>query len=113
MITLKVLNGDYKIEKPSKYSKFLYITYKGEDIASLTHSNFKLNSYIEGIYVDEEHRGKGLGRKLMEYFISFTNEKTKSKNIFLTSVDSALGFYYKLGFIDAADCNRLKFVIVR
>ena len=60
----------------------------------------EINALIEGVRIDESYRGKGLGKKLIEWAI----EKAQSgcHMVQLTTDKSrpeALEFYEKLGFI--------------
>ena len=51
-----------------------------------------------GIYILKEHRGKGYGRKCIEYAEKILREKYSTMSLWvLEGNDSAIGFYEKLG----------------
>ena len=54
--------------------------------------------HIGRIAVRMERRGEGLGRTLLEYLFSYAKEKGFAA-VELSAMDSAEGFYKKLGFI--------------
>jgi GNAT superfamily N-acetyltransferase len=57
---------------------------------------------IENVVTDSEHRGKGIGRKVMQAAIEYAWEKNAYKIMLLTGKDredgGAVGFYERLGF---------------
>lgn len=58
-------------------------------------------SYIAGFYVDPSHRGKGLGRALLEKAISLAERDEKIRRINLSVVSTqaaAIGLYESMGF---------------
>ena len=57
---------------------------------------------IWGMYLREEHRGRALGRQLMEAAIAFTREQDGVRLLYLTVTDraqTAAALYEKLGFV--------------
>ena len=67
----------------------LYAYLRAEDIGDLLH--------IGRVAVAEDLRGKGYGRALLEYLLEYA--KTNNYNsVELSAVNTAVGFYEKLGF---------------
>ncbi len=60
--------------------------------------------HIEDIIIDEEYRGKGIGKMLIEYLKSMCNECYK---IVLYCANHNIEFYEKLGFIKKDNCMQL------
>ncbi|MEM4367105.1 MAG: GNAT family N-acetyltransferase [Candidatus Anstonellales archaeon] len=59
-----------------------------------------------GVLVRKEHRGKGIGKALLEYTISKAKEAFRPKNIWLSVVEAnerALSLYRSLGFNKIAE----------
>lgn len=53
-------------------------------------------AYIMDVFILEEHRGKGLGKKLIEYILNFPELNNLARWHLVT--DDAHGFYKKYGF---------------
>jgi GNAT superfamily N-acetyltransferase len=53
-------------------------------------------AYFMDVFVDEKYRGKGYGKKLMEYILS--DEKFEQVKIWRLATSDAHGLYQKLGF---------------
>jgi GNAT superfamily N-acetyltransferase len=53
-------------------------------------------AYLMDVFVDEKYRGKGYGKKLMEYILS--DEKFEQVKIWRLATSDAHGLYQKLGF---------------
>lgn len=53
--------------------------------------------FLESVVVDQKHRGKGLGRLLMNEVENHSFGVLGSKRIFLSTIDQD-GFYLKLGY---------------
>ena len=58
--------------------------------------------HIGRIAVKKDRRGKGLGRLLLEHLFTYAKENGFSA-VELSAVDSAEGFYKKLGFVPEGD----------
>jgi ribosomal protein S18 acetylase RimI-like enzyme len=76
----------------------------GEIIGTLSYATFLvptgLNFRIEDVVVDQKARGRGIGRKLMEYAIE-KGQKMKADKIDLTSTETRIAanqLYISLGF---------------
>lgn len=67
-------------------------------LASPAHG--KPYAFLEGIVVDEAHRGRGIGTALSKYAINLARTKNCYKIIFTSGMDRAEihKFYEKLGF---------------
>ncbi len=65
------------------------------------------NGYLMNIYTQPEVRGKGVGRKIVEFLIGDARSKDVEK-IFLESSDTAKGLYYEIGFTDVSDYMKLR-----
>ena len=63
---------------------------RAEDIGDMLH--------IGRVCVEENLRKQGLGRKLLEFLENYAKDKGFSA-IELSAVDTAVGFYEKLGFV--------------
>ena len=75
-----------------------YLTYKGG-----------IRAQIEGVRVDNDYRGKGVGRKMIEYAVCEAKER-KTHLIQLTTDKKrpkALEFYKSIGFIDSHEGMKL------
>lgn len=60
--------------------------------------NFKNVGHIEDIVVDNNYRGAGLGKMIINYLLDFAEKNNCYKTI-LTCSNENVGFYEKLGFI--------------
>jgi ribosomal protein S18 acetylase RimI-like enzyme len=87
---------------PWKYNKlkhFVFMQYEKNNrvIGLIVFSRHRYNYHLNFLYVDKNYRSKGVGKILMNYFLS-----KKEKKIFTVHVNKkfkrALGFYYSLGF---------------
>jgi GNAT superfamily N-acetyltransferase len=56
-----------------------------------------IHGYIHNLYVEEEHRRKGIASKLVDHAIRFCKENNASK-CWLHSTDMGLSIYLKSGF---------------
>jgi uncharacterized protein len=67
-------------------------------------------AYIEGVYVDPEERGKGLGRLCLTEVGRILHERTKAIYLFVETDDTRTkSFYLKLGFDVAGQYDLLYF----
>lgn len=59
---------------------------------------------LEDVIVKPEHRGGGLGRKLVEHMLAWASAEGMSRATLLTDKDNApaLRFYERLGFVPSA-----------
>jgi len=67
---------------------------RAEDIGDMLH--------IGRVCVEENLRKQGLGRKLLDFLFQYAKEKGFSA-VELSAVDTAVGFYEKLGFVAQGD----------
>ena len=67
---------------------------RAEDIGDMLH--------IGRVCVEESSRKQGLGRKLLEFLFDYAKKKGFS-SVELSAVDTAVGFYEKIGFIAEGD----------
>lgn len=72
----------------------IYAAYLNNEIVGVIHINNQF--YIESLFIKEEYKRNGIGKKLM---IKVLND-FKDKDITLTSSKDALDFYKKLDFIE-------------
>lgn len=94
-----------KIEKTN--IKYFIAKYDGKIIAScyiciipnLTY-NGKSIGYIENVITDEEHRKKGIGRKIMKMAIDYAKEENCYKVVLQSGINrvNAHQFYESIGF---------------
>lgn len=71
-------------------------------VRSQTRKKERHKAEIWGMYLREEHRGRGLGRRLMEAAVAFTREQEGVRLLHLTVTDraqTAAALYEKLGFV--------------
>lgn len=95
---LIVAEEESKIIGNLQLSFIQYLTYKGG-----------IRAQIEGVRVSNKYRGKGVGRKMIEYAISEAKER-KAHLIQLTTDKKrpkALEFYKSIGFIDSHEGMKL------
>jgi len=61
--------------------------------------------YLEDLYVDPEHRGKGVGKALLLYLVNLARERGcgHTQWIVLDWNEPAIGFYKKLGAVGMVD----------
>ena len=56
-------------------------------------------NFIEGFFINEEHRGRGVGRQLMEHVCSLIRRESGTVRVGVRSVnEKAMEFYKKCGF---------------
>jgi GNAT superfamily N-acetyltransferase len=80
-----------------KISQFIIAKHINEIIGIM---EIKNKDHISLFFIKKEFHGKGIGRKLFEYFLNITkNEKTGVKIITVNSSKYAEKIYSKLGFI--------------
>jgi len=83
----------YRNYRARKNSYLLLAELEGELIGFLYGRKFRNYSYIYDIAVLPEHRGKGVGRKLVEEFLSLVRPP-----IYADVQENAVGFFKKLNF---------------
>ncbi len=73
--------------------------YEKELIGSIVFRSFWGSLEIKYLYIDENFRNQGLGKKLLEEAIKVGKEDLKCKVVYLDTLSyQALEFYKKLGF---------------
>jgi ribosomal protein S18 acetylase RimI-like enzyme len=97
---LIVAEDENKIIGTLQLSFIQYLTYKGG-----------IRAQIEGVRVSNEIRGKGIGRKMVEYAINIA--KDRNAHLIQLTTDKkrseALEFYKSLGFVDSHEGMKLHF----
>jgi ribosomal protein S18 acetylase RimI-like enzyme len=88
---------DY-ISNPERILNPTYIAYLIDNQIVGVESGYKtnINYYrIRGLWVDKNHRHKGIAKKMVEYFDAISNER------YMWSIprETSLGFYLKYGFV--------------
>lgn len=82
--------------------KFESLTFVAEDkdtfAGAIVVEQFLGALHIKYVYVDENNRSKGVGRRLMEYAVAFGCENKCPFAFVETMSFQALGFYQKMGF---------------
>ena len=73
---------------------------KGEVVAYCNLRAWPAGGWIDQIVVDEKHRGRGIGRALLDYIVKKAKEKDfwKISLIVSASDTGAIAFYEKYGF---------------
>ena len=72
----------------------LYAYLRGEDMGAFFH--------IGRVAVAEDLRGQGYGKALLEYLLDYA-KANDFKGVELSAVNTAVGFYEKLGFLPEGD----------
>ena len=86
------------LENPDKVL-FRVVRNNKEEIVGFMHgSKNEENNQLEGIYLLNEVKGSGVGGKLMEEFLAWTDKNKPSKLEVFSFNDRALGFYTKYSF---------------
>ncbi len=85
-----------KIKKSIEYSECFGIYYKNEQVGfARIVTDYAVMYWLCDVYIDENHREKGLGKKLVESIVN--NDELKSLTGILGTKD-AHGLYEKYGF---------------
>jgi len=82
-------NGNAAIESPHMLRSRRY---------DLPHTDIRINTNPDGLYVDESERGRGVGRELMLSIQGIFLGLGAKRIIVNQPEDSALKFYMKLGY---------------
>jgi glucosamine-phosphate N-acetyltransferase len=56
---------------------------------------------IEDVFIDEEFRGKGYGKVIVDYLKNYGKNEWKCYKIVLNCLDKNIGFYKNCGFIES------------
>lgn len=92
-----------KIMYPTNnYHVYVYIYYGKIIATSAIMYEYKIRytrpkAYIEDVAVHPKHRGKGLGKKMVEHCLSCAKKRNCYK-VVLSCDDNVVGFYENLGF---------------
>ena len=103
----KTLNPDY-LNNPSSKTMVVFEENTIIGVASI-HIIYKLSrtlGLIEDVAVNKDHRGKGIGKSLVEKLIEIGKQKNCDKIVLNTSVKNSK-FYEKIGF----EKNEIQMVI--
>lgn len=62
---------------------------------------------IEDVVIDEQYRGKGYGKLIVEYLVNYAYKNYKCYKVILNCLDHNIQFYEKIGFIKSS--NQMKY----
>lgn len=96
----------YKAVKTAfDHSFCIGVLYNGEQIGYARFvTDYSIFAYLADVYIEEEHRGKGLSKKMMEILLDLPWVK-RLKKLMLMTLD-AHGLYTKYGFASPTESQR-------
>ncbi len=89
---------EIELDGKDSFLKHFCLYDEGKLLAYLRSEEMGKLLHIGRVAVKENQRGKGYGRKLLDYLLAYA-KKSGFEGVELSAVDTAVGFYEKLGFV--------------
>ena len=69
-----------------------------ETVGAIMSVKYKQSAWIGNLIVDENHRKKGIGTRLMEHMIELLDSDNSIRTIYLNAAHEAISLYKRFGF---------------
>lgn len=107
------LNNKNINSPPWKYFKkkiffFFFIKSKSKIIGVITIINTKYSCHLSFLYIDHKYRNLGLGKILINFFLSISKKKLLTVHVFKNDL-RVLKFYKQNGFLKSTNKSFLKY----
>jgi ElaA protein len=101
VVFIEEQNVPYDLEVDGKDDEALHFLCMSEDNTPMATARVRIlkdTAKVERVATLKEHRGKGIGRKLMKFIVESLKNHEEVKKVKLSSQCNAVPFYQKLGF---------------